>query len=291
MGFFLKYKNILRCPRCFSPKLKETDETLTCKKCQTSYKWIDNSLCFENLKEGKVEDLLDKVKYKLKRFDRFYKFLDWLISPVFFDGHLRRFVRRQVEPLNGIAINLGSGTTNISPKMLNVDMFNYHHVDLVCDIDNLPFQNQTVDLVINFHVLEHVRDPEKVVSEIYRILKPGGVIYTAFPFMQGFHASPHDYSRRTYHGIQVLHRDFELKEVGCVAGPTSGMLWAVQEWLAILLSFGNRYLHLSVYLLLMVTTFPIKFFDIFLNKSPFAKNLASSFFYIGKKPEGKDSTR
>lgn len=44
----------------------------------------------------------------------------------------------------------------------------------VCDAHTLPFPAKSFDLVVCTEVLEHVVDPEKVVSEIKRVLKPSG---------------------------------------------------------------------------------------------------------------------
>jgi len=61
------------------------------------------------------------------------------------------------------------------------------------------------------------------------------------------------------------------------------MFWIVQEWIAILLSFGSKRLHMLIHLFLMVITAPIKFLDYFLIKHPMAKNISSGFVYILKK--------
>jgi len=42
---------------------------------------------------------------------------------------------------------------------------------------NLPFKNNSIDLILCNHVYEHVPVPEKLFSEIYRVLKSGGVCY------------------------------------------------------------------------------------------------------------------
>lgn len=44
----------------------------------------------------------------------------------------------------------------------------------------LPFKDNTFDYVVSFDVLEHIKDQNKAVSEIIRVLKPGGKfsIYT-----------------------------------------------------------------------------------------------------------------
>jgi SAM-dependent methyltransferase len=51
----------------------------------------------------------------------------------------------------------------------------------------LPFDDASFDFVTSFEVLEHVVDPEETVSEIVRVLRPGGrcvisVPHTGFPF-------------------------------------------------------------------------------------------------------------
>lgn len=45
----------------------------------------------------------------------------------------------------------------------------------------LPFADDTFDAVLCYDVLEHVRDPEKTLAEVYRVLKPGGLFLTVFP--------------------------------------------------------------------------------------------------------------
>ena len=229
-----------------------------------------------------VEDSLDLLKSKFKKFNRLY---DWLIkfaSPVFLSNDQIKCISNYAD-IDKVILNVGSGNSKTLDHICNVDIFSYDNVDVVCDIADLPFLDNSIDVVFNSAVLEHVPNPKKVIDEIYRVLKPNGVIFTAFPFMQGFHASPYDFTRVTEEGIKVLHQNFELLEVKPFGGPTSGMLWILQEWIAILFSFGNKKLHMLIYLIIMVTTAPIKFLDYFLIKHPMAKNISSGFVYIGKK--------
>ena len=82
----------------------------------------------------------------------------------------------------------------------------------------LPFKDNIFDAVISEAVLEHVHSPNRVVSEIYRVLKPGGYICVAVPFLQGYHASPHDYQRWTLPGIVQLCAAFSEIESRACAG-------------------------------------------------------------------------
>lgn len=252
-------------------------------KKEVNYTIENNKYIFSQLEFSDIEDNLDKFKNKFKKYFKFYTFLINAISPVFVDSSVNNFINKHITTDEIIALNIGSGNSNISDKVYNLDIFAYDNVDIVCDIVNLPFEDNSIDIVLNLVVLEHVPYPQKVIDEIYRVLKPGGIIYTSFPFIQGFHASPYDYTRITEEGIKILHEKFELMTVKPFGGPTSGMLWIVQEWIAILFSFGNKKLHLIIYLIAIVLTFPIKFLDYLLIHYPMAKNIASGFTYIGKK--------
>ncbi|HBH47697.1 MAG TPA: SAM-dependent methyltransferase [Bacteroidales bacterium] len=53
--------------------------------------------------------------------------------------------------------------------------------DYKCDIQNMPFENESFDVVICNHVLEHVPDDKKAMKEIQRILKPKGYAILQVP--------------------------------------------------------------------------------------------------------------
>ena len=47
--------------------------------------------------------------------------------------------------------------------------------DVKADICNLPFKDNTYDMILCNHVLEHIPDDTKAMQELYRVLKPGGI--------------------------------------------------------------------------------------------------------------------
>lgn len=57
----------------------------------------------------------------------------------------------------------------------------YQKADLKIDIQNTGLPDQSLDIIICNHVLEHVEDFRKALKELYRILKPGGHLICSFP--------------------------------------------------------------------------------------------------------------
>ena len=53
--------------------------------------------------------------------------------------------------------------------------------DIKMDIQSIPLNDNEFDAVICNHVLEHVKDDQKALREIYRILKPGGLAILQVP--------------------------------------------------------------------------------------------------------------
>jgi len=82
-----------------------------------------------------------------------------------------------------VIVNLGCGKARI-PNSIGVDKVEIeNYVDIVHDLDIVPypFENDSVDEVHFYHVLEHLHDPIRKLEEIYRILKKGGVLYMRVP--------------------------------------------------------------------------------------------------------------
>ncbi len=52
----------------------------------------------------------------------------------------------------------------------------YAKCGIVADATELPFKNNSVDCIFTHTFLEHPLDPEKVLSEIVRVLKPNGIV-------------------------------------------------------------------------------------------------------------------
>jgi hypothetical protein len=98
-------------------------------------------------------------------------------------------------------VDLGSMNVNGSYRELLPPTCDYVGVDLepgpgvdvvLTDVYSLPFEDGSVDVVLSGQMLEHCGQFWRVFSEIYRILKPGGLAFTIAPSAGPVHRYPVD---------------------------------------------------------------------------------------------------
>lgn len=83
--------------------------------------------------------------------------------------------------------------------------------DVFADARHLPFADNSIDAIACFEVLEHVRDPQAVLSEVARVLVPGGIVNLSMPFLYPVHDAPYDFQRWTLYGWQRSLTDAGLR--------------------------------------------------------------------------------
>ena len=97
--------------------------------------------------------------------------------------------------------------------------------DFECFLDAIPKPDDTYDAVVNTQVLEHVPDPLAVLKELYRILKPGGVLLLSLPLNAPLHGQPWHYFHFTHYGVFELARKTGFEMVSCEK--KGGAFWAL----------------------------------------------------------------
>lgn len=117
-------------------------------------------------------------------------------------------------PTGGLLLDLGGhktrkrGQFDISHYNLKVVYSNISSekgTDVQNDALTLPFATDSFDVVICGELLEHVRDPNTVLREVFRVLQPKGKLLVTVPFLYRIHADPYDFARYTdYYWHQVL---------------------------------------------------------------------------------------
>jgi ubiquinone/menaquinone biosynthesis C-methylase UbiE len=110
-------------------------------------------------------------------------------------------------------------------------------VDNICPADNLVYDDNFFDTVFSTQVLEHVGNFNGMISEAYRVLKPGGYgIFTA-PFCWELHEEPYDFFRYSKYGFTY---SFEQKGFEVIEVKSNGGKWAAIFQLFLNVLFSTR---------------------------------------------------
>ncbi len=183
-----------------------------------------------------------------------------------------------------LILGIGGGPGRENPRVVNLNVDAFDSVDIVGDGTNIPLADCSVDTVTCNAVIEHVPRPGTLISEIHRVLKPGGYVQLMVPFVFPFHEYPGDYQRYTSSGVIELTNGFEKVELCVLTGPTSSLLVLFREYLRILVPWGNaRPVKTLLNGVSGWLTFPAKYLDRWLNRKPEAAHLAAAFYYLGRK--------
>lgn len=260
------------------------ETSLECRACGTkavrvSGRWDLGGLGEDEAKEDWLNDLKSRAK---RRLGRFYPLAMRVLAPVYGDTGVERFLEG-FDLDRDLVCDLGAGTRTYGDRVVCVDGYGYETVHVVADLGRLPFADGSIAGIISEAVLEHVPDPAAHVAEMRRVLKPGGRVLCYFPFIAAFHASPHDYTRLTLPGLRRLFDGFDIEATKVAGGPTSGLLWTFQEWLAIAGSFGSERLYRALVPVTWLLS-PLKYLDAVLIRHPAAHVIASGFAIEARKP-------
>jgi len=206
-----------------------------------------------------------------------------------------RSIQAALFPEGGTVVNIGAGALQgagarlwhgVAPnaaRVIHVDLGPAAGVTVVADAMQLPLADATADSVVLQAVLEHVPDPERVIHEATRVLKPGGYIYVEVPFLQGFHADPHDYQRYTLEGLRRRLGAFREADAGVSAGPFSALVWLLRDLAS---SWTTRPI---LFALLRFTAAwllaPLRYLDVLVRSNRVAVRLASEVYMLGQKPD------
>jgi SAM-dependent methyltransferase len=91
-----------------------------------------------------------------------------------------------------------------------------YNPDILGDIHDLPFEDNSKEAILCLAVLEHVQNPFKAMQELHRVLRPGGRLLIYVPFLYYYHAHDgyyKDYWRYTYDGLEELAKPFTRCEL------------------------------------------------------------------------------
>jgi len=153
------------------------------------------------------EDFIDKYFINIK------------LSSVYFDLYYVRksifkAIASNLHVFEGVVLDVGCGIMPYREHLLdnNDKITRYIGLDFEMALDEeyalgkpdlfwkgdiIPVDSGSIDAIIATEFFEHCPDPEKVMIEMERVLKPGGVIFFTVPFVWNLHLSPYDEYRYT----------------------------------------------------------------------------------------------
>ena len=103
-------------------------------------------------------------------------------------------------------------------KYVGADIRNGDGVDVIMDMCNTFIPDESVGTVLSLDTLEHVEYLRKAIDEMYRILKPDGIIIISSVMHCPIHDS-HDYWRFTPEGFESLLNQFQTTYVKSAGNP------------------------------------------------------------------------
>ena len=107
------------------------------------------------------------------------------------------------------------------------------NVDFASNATAIPLADNCVDTVIALEMLEHVTHPQEVLSELARILKPGGTVILSVPSAVPRH-DDHDYWRFTAEGLALLGTEaFGTGDVHVFGGTFEALGYLLSYYIAL----------------------------------------------------------
>lgn len=114
--------------------------------------------------------------------------------PHCFSKDRERLIWQFIKPLIGqknISILHFAPETSLKIRFLDFPSIHYinadlnpKHADTVMDITAIPLENESIDLIICNHVLEHIPNDTLAMSELFRVLKAGGKAILQVPISE-----------------------------------------------------------------------------------------------------------
>ena len=174
------YINKLRCPNCHKNEFSIKNSKLICSKCDIKYIVNNEQLIFfenysiENCKNPIINSKSDPLRH-------------WKT------GNLINHLPTNAD--NKLLLNIGAGnggdTTFLRKRnfrVITTDLEYNENLNIICNSENLVFQDNTFDYVVMLSVLEHVENPDRLFSEIQRVLSPGGQLIASSAFLEPYHS-------------------------------------------------------------------------------------------------------
>lgn len=219
--------------------------------------------------------MINKIKTLIENQNFNPSWFGILVNPFFIARRGLAFeIKSLAKELNGKILDVGCGTKPYESFFNYGDYIGLEYdtgidsekktADYYYDGKTFPFDSESFDSVICNQVLEHVFEPKEFLSEINRILKPGGKFLITVPFAWDEHEQPYDFARYSSFGIvyllekngfKILKQRKSVSNIAVIFQLLSGYFYKISYRIKIL-----------KWLFMLVIIFPLNFLGIIFGK-------------------------
>lgn len=210
-----KIHPFLECPSCHLGPLTHQEGRILCNHCHESFSTDGLHIDFLSHAQDPAQEQQSPDAISSNNYDQIV--LD--------------LIERNKD---GLILDNGAGFRHTwYENVINFEISGNPSTDVAGTGESLPFKNDTFDAVLSLAVLEHVKNPFTCAEEIIRVLKPGGTLIAAVPFLQPYHGYPNHYYNMTGEGLANLFNE-KIVIKDCFV-PQSGLpiwclTWFLQEY-------------------------------------------------------------
>lgn len=229
------FLEVLACPDCASPFLR-SGGSLACSSCGFGPIEIGDQI---DLRPRSPRPWIASLRRVFDPISSLSTSVQPAPAPLYDGPEAQRDSRELFSALlaadvrGGDLLDLGCGPRDQAApsghcgfRYVGIDLFSAE-ADVRADAHALPFLDETFDVVLSYAVLEHLHNPFVALSEVHRVLKPGGVFVGTVSQGEPFHDS-------FFH-----HTPWGLAAVAKAAGFELGRLWPSRDTLEALATMGR----------------------------------------------------
>lgn len=175
----------MKCNLCRSKDFKKRKGTVRDNKNLEIFECTDCGLVFLS-----KNNHIDEIFYENSNMHQSFDFYKWRNETLIDDT--RRFEFLKTSMTNKKVLDFGSGnggflklTKNISKKVLGVELekaiipfYKEENISLENNLDNI---NEKFDIITSFHVIEHIKEPLKILDKLKNLLEDNGRLIIEVP--------------------------------------------------------------------------------------------------------------
>ena len=193
---------VLVCRSCGNNSLTLNLGFISCPKCLVRYRYLNEKVFIDEPQVVEVETFPNSLKGRT-------------VDKNILRAESRKYLKKVLSALEfELVLDVGTGRGHflsefeLDKKVLTLDHMAYEDVIVVANIEKgLPISENSFDVVILSHTLEHIFDTEALLSDCFRILKPGGFLVGVVPFLTKVHQAPYDFHRLTDFALRRYFKD------------------------------------------------------------------------------------